>query len=112
MTIDPNKLTGTPRALYRVLEREGYLRTPDIREGTTHPLDVPFMDDRAKQLQAWLLESLFVALTHSEPIIAFRALLQAYSYNERASYGTLAADALLEARNRIEPLLKSYRVFP
>lgn len=108
----PEQLTGTPRALYRTLARHGWLRTPHISEGVTHPLDVPFIDNHNEQLQAWLLESLFVALTHKEPIIAFRALLQCYNYSGRVPHGSLESDALIEARNRLEPLLKAYEAFP
>lgn len=62
------------------------------------------------QLQAYALESLYTALTHTDPMIAFRALLQAYAYNAelkglKVAYNFLN-DGLLEARNRIEDMLK------
>lgn len=66
------------------------------------------------QLEAWVRESLLTALTHCEPKIAFRAMLQAKAYlAQKACLAQLDGrvvtshyhDALTVAQNRIERFL-------
>ena len=59
---------------------------------------------------AWLVESLVVALTHNEKLIAHRALLQAVKYFEQDSVNqserSSFRDSLDVAKNRIESFLR------
>lgn len=67
---------------------------------------------REAQLRAYLCESLATALDHPDPVIALRAYGQATAYAGRlegmgTTPGSRHCDALLEARNRLESMLRT-----
>jgi hypothetical protein len=70
------------------------------------------------RFRVWFLESLHTALSHREPLIAFRALIQAAAYAERRmpdGQRVLTGgegDWLLDARNRIEDCLRQVPLAP
>lgn len=94
------------RCIERDLERLG-VRTNKQYSHSTCPIDLDIPDE-ATRFRAWFLESLHTALAHVHPLIAFRALLQAYSYaNDKRTtvYGS-ERDWMVAARNRIEDVLR------
>lgn len=100
---------STPEAIERALSREGLLMSPaearDVRWERTdsHPLPIHYsFPTPAQQIRAYLLDSLYVALTHPERLIALRALVQASGYAGRIGHDVLSGDALIAARNRVE----------
>lgn len=75
---------------------------------------VPLVDDRTEQLTAYMCESLYVALTHDESLIALRALLQATenlgTLRGMGAYVGILGDWQIEARNRVEDILRGVSV--
>lgn len=74
---------------------------------------VPFREGwtREHQLEAYYLESLHCALSHTDPLIAFRAYTQAVGYLTELrclhASGIRFQDDLLTARNRLEGALRT-----
>lgn len=71
---------------------------------STYP--VKHLEDTATRYRAYFLESVHTALSHAEPLIAFRACLQAYTYADKGALST-ERDYLIACRNRIEGVLSS-----
>jgi len=96
----------TRRACEREINRlDGFdAESAKWRTSSTYP--VKFFEDPAIRTRLYFLESVHTALTIDEPLIAFRACLQVYSYAS-AAVGT-ERDWLLECRNRIEDVLRAH----
>jgi hypothetical protein len=111
-----DRKTMNPSGYYfceiRSIERQ--LEKLDVRDldasptaHSTYPIKV-WIEDEGVRWRAWFLESLHTALSHREPLIAFRALLQAYAYaNDKRCYAFAnERDYMIAARNRIEDVLR------
>ena len=97
----------TCAALIRRLDRLG-VRHPSNPPMSTQLYPLRWDLDEPTQLEAFLLESLLTALSHSEPLIALRATFQAYGYFERFrahNHCSFEHDCLLAARNRCEAFI-------
>lgn len=74
--------------------------------GLAHSFELPHEADDAARLRLWFWDSVWCALTHPEPVIALRAVLQTYEYHGRLGCEASLEETIYAVRIRAEGLIQ------